>query len=88
MKEDKYAGKRIHAWVLLKPGKREVPLPIFIEPSTGRMYDLKHSPYEVVDVVFNHNNYWINMDPEKDVKDVNFDTLNDDLEWEYVMLDT
>ena len=28
------------------------------------------------------------MAPEKEVKDINFDNLNEDLEWEYVMLDT
>lgn len=35
--DDEFAGQRIHAWVLLKRGKRNVEKNIFIEPSTGRL---------------------------------------------------
>ena len=32
---DKYHGLRVHCWVLVLSGKREVPQNFFIEPSTG-----------------------------------------------------
>lgn len=51
----------MHAWVLLKKGKRGITDTVFIEPSTGRTYDTKESPYEMVDSVFNHQNFYINM---------------------------
>jgi len=73
---------------MLKSGKRDVENNCFIEPSTGRLYTLDASPYEVVDCVFNNHNFWINLNPEKEVKDVNFNIMDEDLEWEYVMLDT
>ena len=44
--EDYYEGHRIHCWVLLKKGKREVEDDLLLEPSTGRMYPVKHNPYQ------------------------------------------
>ena len=40
--------------VLLKKGKRGVQETVFLEPSTGRHYNLDDSPYLMVDSVFNH----------------------------------
>ena len=54
MVPDPYIGDRIHAWVLLKKGKRGISETNFIEPSTGRVYPINDSPYESVDSVFNH----------------------------------
>lgn len=86
--EDPYQGLRIHCWVLLRKGRRDMQENIFIEPSTGRMYSPSSSPYECVDAVFNNLNFWINMKPECEVKDLNFDEMDSSLSWEYVMLDT
>ena len=61
MQLDKYRGQRKHAWVLVKKGKRNVKEDFFIEPSTGRQCALKESEYISVDSVFNHKNYWVNM---------------------------
>ena len=61
MGPDPYAGKRIHCWVMIKAAKRDVPKTIFIEPTTGRVYQLDTSPYLTVDAVFNHRNFWVNM---------------------------
>ena len=33
----------------------------FIEPSTGTIYDIKKSPYLLVDAVFNNQNFFIQM---------------------------
>ena len=85
---DPYQGLRIHCWVLLRKGRRDMQENIFIEPSTGRMYSPSSSPYECVDAVFNNLNFWINMKPECEVKDLNFDEMDSSLSWEYVMLDT
>ena len=47
-------GQRVHAWVLLQKGKRGITETVFLEPSTGRVYNLDSSPYLMVDSVFNH----------------------------------
>ena len=54
----------MHAWVLLKKGKRGITETVFLEPSTGRAYNLDASPYLMVDSVFNHQNFFINMNME------------------------
>lgn len=85
---DLYIGQRMHAWVLLKKGKRDVKETVFIEPTTGRIYPLQFNPYTSVDCLFSNRNFWINMKPESQVKDLNFDEMNSSPNWEYVMLDT
>ncbi len=35
---DQFEGLRIHCWVLLRKGKRDVDSYLFLEPSTGRIY--------------------------------------------------
>ena len=88
MGPDNYAGKRIHCWILLKAGKRGVERNIFIEPASGRIYQLTESPFLAVDAVFNNRNFWINMKLESKVADLNFDEMDTSMNWEYVMLDT
>ena len=83
---DPWKGERLHCWVLVKEGKREVEAPFFIEPTTGRRYTLDSSLYENVEFVFNHTNFWIHMMPSKAVNEVDFDLYAGD--WEYVMLPT
>ena len=75
---------------MLKAGKRNVERNIFIEPSTGRFYypDGVDCPYLSIDAVFNNKNFWINMHPEMEIKDINFEEMDTSLNWEYVMLDT
>lgn len=51
--------KCIHAWVLVRAGKREVKEHLFLEPSTGRAYSILNSPYFGIENVWNHNNFWI-----------------------------
>lgn len=69
-------------------GKREVKENLFIEPTTGRIYPTQYNPYQSVDAVFNNRNFWINMKPGLDVKELNFDEMNSSVNWEYIMLDT
>lgn len=52
--------KRMHAWVLVRAGKRDVKEHVFIEPTTGRIYAVGSSPYIAIESVWNHVNFWAN----------------------------
>lgn len=52
---------RVHAWVLIRPGKRGVKQAYYIEPSTGIEYPTDSSPYLSIESVFNDKNFWVNM---------------------------
>lgn len=89
--KDEFDGKRVHAWVLVLAGKREVPESMFIEPTTARKYSLDNSPYQGLECVWNQSNYWVNMQPGtvlgapgKVLSGVQFD-LNDSEKWEPVL---
>ncbi|RLN68679.1 hypothetical protein BBJ28_00007977 [Nothophytophthora sp. Chile5] len=82
--EDPLEGKRSHAWVLIRAGKREVLEHFYLEPSTGRSYSLRDSPYTGIESVWNHENYWVNMQ-QQPVYLTLFDLTNP-TDWEYVFL--
>ena len=46
---------------------------IFIEPTTGRKYALDNSPYHSIQAIFNHKNFWINLDPKREVDEMNLE---------------
>mmetsp|Transcript_25737 Transcript_25737/g.45205 ORF Transcript_25737/g.45205 Transcript_25737/m.45205 type:complete len:879 (+) Transcript_25737:2136-4772(+) len=83
---DPWFGNRLHCWVLIKEGKREVPETFFLEPTTGRRYPLDNDMYEAVEFMWNNSNFWINMRPSLPLNELNFDDLNMP-NWEFVMLD-
>ena len=58
---DPLFGLRIHAWVLVLSGKREVPESFFIEPFTGLSHSVESPNYLGIESVWNHVNYWVNM---------------------------
>lgn len=72
-KEDEYGQSRIHCWVLLQKGNREISETFFIEPTTGRKYSIMDAPYYTVDSIFNHKNFWINLDSSRSMEEINFD---------------
>lgn len=76
--------KRLHCWVMIRQGLRQFPQTKFIEPTTGREYTQANAPYQTIEGIFNHQNFWINLTPQRKIKDVNLQC--DDDEWEYVML--
>ena len=85
-KVDEYGRTRIHAWVLIKPS-RGLDTAFFIEPSTGRRYEINECPYYSVDALFSNKNFWINLSVDREIKDINFDFESDNTgEWEYVMM--
>ncbi|KAA0156909.1 hypothetical protein FNF31_05832 [Cafeteria roenbergensis] len=59
--EDPLRARRVHCWVVVRPGPRGVGGLLHIEPSTGRAYSPEEAPYLHCDVVFNHKNLWVNM---------------------------
>lgn len=86
-KEDEYGRTRKHCWVYLQKGPRELAESFFVEPSTGRRYNTDEAPYYTIEAIFNHKNYWINMDVNRDIAEVNLEFENDTSgEWEYVMI--
>lgn len=52
---------RFHCWVLVLSGKREVAQSFFLEPTTGEAHPLNWDEYLGIESVWNHKNYWINM---------------------------
>jgi hypothetical protein len=76
--------------VLIKRGKREVKENFFIESTTGRKYSIKEAPYLSIEAIFNHRNFWVNMQPETPVDKVDIDKFDvkedSSKEWEYVMI--
>ena len=86
---DKYGKTRIHAWVLILRPDREMNEDIFIEPTTGRTYQLDNSPYHSIEAIFNHKNFYINLDPTLDLNELLPMEFKSDTTglWEYVMLE-
>ena len=85
--EDELKGLRVHAWVLVAPGKREVAECFFIEPTTGAVIDTSNEAYLGLECVWSSSNFWVNMQICYDgLKGVSFD-LGDTMKWEFVLLD-
>jgi len=84
--DDGLRGKRVHAWVLVRGGKREAKGLVFIEPSTGAIYPTHQSPYLSIEAVWNAGNYFVNMQGDRSVRELNFD-LFDVRSWEFVFFD-
>ena len=86
-KDDEYGRTRKHCWVYLQKGPRELADSFFIEPSTGRKYNTDESPYYSIEAIFSNKNYYINMDVNRGIDEINLEFENDTSgEWEYVMI--
>ncbi|XP_075621841.1 dynein regulatory complex subunit 7 isoform X3 [Balearica regulorum gibbericeps] len=82
---DPLYGLRVHAWVLVLSGKREVPEPFFINPFTGNSHSTVDEHFLGIESVWNHRNYWVNMqDCRNGCKDLIFD-LGDAIRWEIML---
>ncbi|NXM94851.1 DRC7 protein, partial [Sylvia borin] len=81
-KRDPLHGLRVHAWVLVLSGKRKVPETFFINPFTGNPHSTMDECFLGIESIWNHRNYWVNMqDCRKGCKDLSFD-LSDPFCWE------
>uniref|UniRef100_A0A8C8RPG4 Dynein regulatory complex subunit 7 n=1 Tax=Pelusios castaneus TaxID=367368 RepID=A0A8C8RPG4_9SAUR len=87
-KPDPLYGLRVHAWVLILSGKREVPESFFIDPFTANSYSTTDDCFLGIESVWNHKNYWVNMqDCWNGCKELTFD-LGDPVRWEFMLLGT
>ncbi|NXA73309.1 DRC7 protein, partial [Thryothorus ludovicianus] len=81
-KRDPLHGLRVHAWVLVLPGKRKVPETFFINPFTGNHHSTTDECFLGIESIWNHRNYWVNMQNCRNgCKDLSFD-LSDSVSWE------
>ncbi|NXP00256.1 DRC7 protein, partial [Certhia brachydactyla] len=81
-KRDPLHGLRVHAWVLVLSGKRKVPETFFINPFTGNPHSTTDECFLGIESIWNHRNYWVNMqDCRNGCKDLSFD-LSDSISWE------
>ncbi|NXT54916.1 DRC7 protein, partial [Pluvianellus socialis] len=82
---DPLYGLRVHAWVLVLSGKKEVPETFFINPFTGNSHSTMDEHFLGIESVWNHRNYWVNMqDCWNGCKDLLFD-LGDTIRWEIML---
>jgi len=85
---DDLKGKRVHAWVVVLPGKRMLEQLIFIEPSTGKCVPSEACPYYGVESLWNSTNYWVNMQ-SKDIAAAKLDfDMSDTRNWEGLLYDS
>mmetsp|Transcript_30520 Transcript_30520/g.33312 ORF Transcript_30520/g.33312 Transcript_30520/m.33312 type:complete len:713 (+) Transcript_30520:64-2202(+) len=78
---------RVHAWVLVRAGRREIKEHIFVEASTGRVYTVKNSPYLGIEAIWNHMNFWINTKLESKVHELDYNFPVNKDGWEALFLD-
>ncbi len=76
---------RAHAWVMIAAGSRDVKENIFVEPTTGRSYPVKSSPYLGIESLWNHENYWVNLKIETQLSQMDYD-LSNNMIWEFVFI--
>jgi hypothetical protein len=77
--------KLFHAWVLVQPKQRRVEAPFFLEPATGMVVQPTDPRYHVIEAVFNHHNYFVNMTADQPIAETSFD-LHDLENWEHAFL--
>ncbi|XP_078734975.1 dynein regulatory complex subunit 7 [Lampetra fluviatilis] len=58
---DPLHGLRVHCWVLVRPGRRGVAEAFFVEPLSGRAFSTADGRFLGVESVWNHRNYWVNV---------------------------
>ena len=84
-KADPLHGLRVHAWVMVLSGKREVAETFFIEALSGEAIAVPNDDYLGVESVWNHKNYWVNMQScESGTSKLVYD-LGDSTKWEYML---
>ncbi|XP_064015834.1 dynein regulatory complex subunit 7 [Pogoniulus pusillus] len=82
---DPWHGLRVHAWVLVLAGKREVTESFFINPFTGSSHSTRDEHFLGIESIWNHKNFWVNMqDCRGGCKDLLFH-LGDGSSWEAML---
>ncbi|ODN00850.1 Dynein regulatory complex subunit 7 [Orchesella cincta] len=85
--KDRYHGKRTHAWILILPGKRDVEAPFFLEPFSGTYRQIRDPNFFGIEAVFNHQNYYINIQPPvRNLRRLKYD-LEDSSTWSKLLIE-
>jgi hypothetical protein len=58
---DDICGTRVHSWVVILPPCMDIQEPFFIDPLTGNKNDLSNPNYLGLESIWNHTNYWVNL---------------------------
>lgn len=76
-KPDPLFGLRVHAWILVKAGQRDIRTDFFIETLTGEHHDLNTDIYQGIESLWNDKNYWVNkFCCMKGLKEIDFNLKN------------
>ncbi|KAM3188382.1 hypothetical protein ACTXT7_000356 [Hymenolepis weldensis] len=82
---DPLYGLRVHSWILILPGSRDVKETCFIEPFTGEIVTIKTKMYLGIEAVWNDKNFWVNLqDCTNGIGDMRYD-LNNLEDWEFLL---
>jgi hypothetical protein len=58
---DNIFGTRVHSWVVVLPTCMDIQEPFFVDPLTGNKHGLSNNSYVAVESIWNHTNYWVNL---------------------------
>lgn len=83
---DPHHGRRLHAWVVVRGGKRQLGQILCVEPTTGTRYTVANSPYLSVEGMFNASNFWVCMQNGMPSHSISYNIADTSL-WEYVFVD-
>ncbi|XP_075982629.1 coiled-coil domain-containing protein lost boys isoform X2 [Anticarsia gemmatalis] len=82
---DDIDGWRTHAWIIVLPGFMGVEEPFFIEPSEGQGHPTNAKQYQHIESIYNHENYYVNIqDGSGGPGSLNYD-LGDLTCWEHLL---
>ncbi len=78
--------RSLHAWIMVRGLERDLKDLIFIEPTTGRRFEISNAPYLGIEAIWNHTNYWVNMqDSSSPIQNLDFN-ISDVALWESIFL--
>ncbi|XP_029909865.1 dynein regulatory complex subunit 7 [Myripristis murdjan] len=82
---DPLLGCRVHCWVLVLSGRRDVTENFFIDPLRGQRYSTTNEKFLGIDSIWNSVNYWVNMqDCSQGCANIVYD-LENTMMWESVI---
>ncbi|MEN2498621.1 MAG: hypothetical protein MHMPM18_002901 [Marteilia pararefringens] len=82
---DSLEGLRIHFWILIRRGKRDISESFFLDPISGKSFDLKCSEFLGIEQVWNDRNIWMNIQScQKGLANVKYD-FDDNECWEPIL---
>ncbi|KAJ3595836.1 hypothetical protein NHX12_002250 [Muraenolepis orangiensis] len=58
---DPLQGQRLHCWVLVLAGRREIQENFFIDSLTGRRFAVSNQSFQGIESLWNQHNYWVNI---------------------------